>query len=124
MIKIVKMHGTIDIGICLENRIKKSGFRSTDREHTGHGNYSIQSTGYVANSQDRIINTAGRCFEFGAGDIITVRYDVCYRNISFNKNNREALFDMEVPAAIVADNYRPCVYLWKIGDTVEIIDKK
>jgi hypothetical protein len=46
VVKIVKLCGFIDIGICLESKIKKNGYLlSSQKEVIGHGNYMIRSRG-------------------------------------------------------------------------------
>lgn len=124
-VKIVKLFGLIDVGICQQSKVEKNSYTmSIQRESTGSGNFMLRSNGEIVNSGDKILNSIGKCFDFSVGDTISIRYDVCYGNIYFKKNKNEARIDMKVPPPPVGDFYWPCVYLNKVGDSVEIVDKK
>ena len=122
IIKIRKMNGMIDIGMCLENIVKRSGYIYTNWEQTGHGVYGIGSVGQSFNHSDKLKNLGKLSFEFEAGDQIQVDYNVVDGLLTFTKNNRESVYEMAVPPAPPDDCYRPCVYLWKVGDSVELAD--
>lgn len=86
-----------------------------------HGNYMIDSSGHSYHSQDITLNDKLRSFDFKVGDQIQVDFDLINYILSFKKNNGEETFEMQIPPAPVGENYRPCVYLWKAGDAIEII---
>lgn len=120
--KIRKMPGMIDLGICLESVVKGVGYIYNSWEKTGHGVYAIGSMGASHHHTDKLKNLSRLSFEFTVGDQIQVDYNLVDGILSFSKNNRENLYQMNIPAAPANDNYRPCVFLWKVGDSVEIID--
>jgi len=116
------MFGMIDIGMCLENMVKRSGYIYTNWDQTGHGVYAIGSMGASLHHTEKLKNLSRLSFEFEEGDVIQVDYSLTEGVLTFTKNNRESVYEMSVPPAPAEDCYRPCVYLWKVGDSVELED--
>lgn len=85
--------------------------------------YAIRNSGYSLHHTDRLRNNAGKmCFEFDVGDEISVDYNVVENLLSFTKNKVESLYEMNVHIAPPDDCYRPYVALWKIGDSISLVE--
>lgn len=122
IIKIRKIPGMIDVGMCLGSLVKRNGYIYTDWAQTGHGVYAIGSLGATYHHVQPLQNLSRQSFEFDVGDQIQVDYNLVDGLLTFTKNNREGVYRMEVPPSPPDDCYRPCVFLWKVGDSVELVD--
>lgn len=110
--------GGIWMGMCLEGRARKGKWMPGNwLEEVGHGHYLVSTKGRVVSHSDKKVNWSTTSLRVNVGETVLMDYDG--KKLKFMVG--EGSFELDVVPPPMGDVYKPCVYLWKTTDVVELL---
>lgn len=123
--RVRRLVSWVAVGICLESKTQEFDLTMYNWGSDCHGHYAISSAGCVYAHANQDANCEERGFRFRTGDVVRVTYEA--GELRFDKVDRDgadilATVKMAVLPPPKGAAYRACVYLWRVGEAVELLD--